>query len=486
MKRENLYLVGGALLASTALSTAAQAGALSLVATPFTSGTVTTTARGLSAQIFAATPTSSTVIGPTALVVRFSQPISANFSLTIFATGAQFKVGGVSNSAAEINPVNFATFSGTGSIFTFGIGSVATAGTLVACSVQPGTTKILLSSCTISGTTGSIGGLVISTVNFDTATAMATAGSTIGLSYSLDIGSTTAFDTGSNNVLTSRNSVASSATANSSVGTINVNASPAFTAMSSSGLSAILGTLNLTVTNALTGDLSTTASGTNAIGSGGSITLKSAILSDDAVTSAAITTTVTATQFGSGFVTFALTGANFNGNEYSVKVDFNGSKEIDAASAGTIDITYGAAGGTGFTGNLTAPPAVTGLTGATSLSRSGLSIDINGVQPGVAQGARTYTSLLRVANTGTFAGTVTIVVKNENSGATLGTYTSASIPGGASLQLSSATIESGAGITGTASVTYRLTVSGPINGYVQHVNWNQDAGFFSDLSGRRT
>ncbi|MSO97524.1 MAG: hypothetical protein EXR11_04790 [Rhodospirillaceae bacterium] len=179
-------------------------------------------------------------------------------------------------------------------------------------------------------------------------------------------------------------------------------------------------------------------------------------------------------------MTFTVTGAASVNEAITVSVDFNGTGLIDQTAAGTGTITWAAP----TSGS--AAPASSGT--VAGLNRSGLNIDFNSFQPSVGQGAVTYTSLLRVANTGANAGTVSVVLTNDTTGVVLGTYTSASVPSGAAIQLTAAALESGSvpAVTPSASVLYRLRVTGNITGYAQHVNWNQTAGFFSDLSGRRT
>jgi len=336
----------------------------------------------------------------------------------------------------------------------------------------------------------SVGGFLISAVGFDNATAMATAGASISIGAVITIGGVNLDNTAAQAVVTSTNSVATTVTAGTAA-TANVNATPAFANLgSTTALTTIIATIAVTTTGTVARDLVTAITNTNAYGNTNNLLVTSTIFSDDALASTEITNggtkfvTAAPTAFTGGFVTFGnLTAANLT-TTFDVRVVFNGTAAIDVASAGTLALTYSSNAATNsVSGNFVAPAAVSGA--VAGLTRAGLSVDINGMQPGTAQGSRTYTSLLRINNTGTVAGTVQIVLRNDSTGATLGTYTSASIPAGASIQVSSANIEAGAGVTAVASIGYRAAISGSINGYVQHVNWNQDAGFFSDLSGAR-
>lgn len=481
MKRENLYLVGGALLASTALTSAATAATVTLVPTgPVTS---TTTALKLSAQSFGATPATTDAIGRAGLAVRFSGPLAATFTSTISVTGAKFAAGTVSSN--DVIPLSFATFTGSSGGTTFG--AVNSMGCAVAFSAD----NLILASCAMVGTTiASVGGFLISAVGFDNATAMATAGANIGIGVVITVGGVTLDNTAAQNVVTSTNSVTTTVTAGTAANA-NVNATPAFANLgSTTNLTTIIATISVTTVGTVARDLSTAITTTNAYGNTNNLLVTSTIFSDDAITRTEVTNggvqfaSAAPTAFTGGFVTFgAITAASLT-TTFDVRVVFNGTGVIDTASAGTLALTYSSNAATNsVSGNFVAPAAVSGA--VAGLNRAGLSIDINGIQPGTAQGARTYTSLLRIANTGTVAGTVAVVLRNDATGATLGTYTSPSIPAGASLQVSAAQVEAGAGVTAVASIGYRAQISGGINGYVQHVNWNQDAGFFSDLSASR-
>jgi hypothetical protein len=497
MKRENLYIVSAALLASTALSTIANAGVVTLATLSATDSTSTTTAKRVSAQIFASTPTTATTIGGgtgVALIYRFNSPLSLNqssFSSTIGVTGAQFQTSSVSG-GTSIRGFTANSLSTTGSITLTGDQASVTCTGLVAT-----TTSLIISNCTVTAFTGtgSVAGFVVSAVAFDNATGLATVGGSISIAGTVNLGvsagSGAVFDTtASQVVVTSANSMS----ATSTVGTpaqINVSGTPAFSRLVGGFLTATIATVNITRTGTLAGDLSSSITAGLAVGGANFIRLSSPILTDDAVanvTLEAVTTPAnslsnTPTQFASGAVTFTIAAANIN-DSFRVVVNFSGSAAIEAATAGTVDVSFAAiTGAATATANSSAP---TGLTGGAvaALSRSGLSVNVNGIQPNIAQGL-TYVSLLRIVNSSGSAGVATVTLRNNDTGVVLGTYTSPSIPGGGALQVTAGTLESGAGITPSASVLYQATVSGAFNGYVQHVNFNQAAGSFTDLSAKR-
>ena len=119
---------------------------------------------------------------------------------------------------------------------------------------------------------------------------------------------------------------------------------------------------------------------------------------------------------------------------------------------------------------------------ASAIARASFTVQVNSVQPSTNT---VVTSYIRITNGSTIAGIPTITVYNASTGAALGTYTTASVPGLATLQLTAKDIETGAGITANAS-GYDLIVGGNLpSGYVQHVTGNP-GNMFVDFSGRRT
>jgi hypothetical protein len=131
--------------------------------------------------------------------------------------------------------------------------------------------------------------------------------------------------------------------------------------------------------------------------------------------------------------------------------------------------------------NLTAVPGASGTLAA--LTRGGFSTQINTVQSSAGNGSTIFQSLIRLVNNGTVAGPVSILVRDDADGSSYGTYTTATIAPNASLQVSVPTIETALGIT--AKGQYQLGLSGPIDGYAQHVQFNSVDNHFVDLSGFR-
>jgi hypothetical protein len=352
---------------------------------------------------------------------------------------------------------------------------------------------LVLASCNPGQASfGSVGGFIISNVAFDNATGLATVGSSISLGGTITVGGVALDNTPAQAVVTSVASISATNAAPATITTLSLTSTPPFANFgSATALSVSIAAGNVTATGALSRDLATAVLATNSLGTTNSLQVNSAIFSNAALARAelvnaagTVIATAAPTVFTGGFVTFGNLTAAQTLQSFTVNVVFNGTASVDGGVAGTYTYSFAAIGDSGLSGNGTAPGALSGTTAA--IQRTGLNVDINSIQPSVAQGARTYSSLLRVVNTSASTpGPVQIVLRNNTDGTILGTYTSPSIPAGGSRQIGSAEMETGAGIVPTAGVLYKATITGAIQGYIQHVNWNQDAGFFSDLSGRR-
>ena len=102
--------------------------------------------------------------------------------------------------------------------------------------------------------------------------------------------------------------------------------------------------------------------------------------------------------------------------------------------------------------------------------------------PGLGQ------SFLRFFNNSASAGTVTVTLHDSSSGATIGTWTSPSIPSQASPQIALQTIESqvtpasGQTVLVSSRLYYNVEVSSTFTGYMQHVLWARNGGVFANLS----
>ena len=179
--------------------------------------------------------------------------------------------------------------------------------------------------------------------------------------------------------------------------------------------------------------------------------------------------------FVSGTASFQVTAASLN--TASITLTFDGTAGINSTT-GTASVTV--TNTTGPAGIIRAVAAFSG--NLASLSRGGLSVEINSVFP-MAAGAQ-YRSFLRVSNSSPIDGVATLTVKNDVTGAAIGSYTTA-VAAGATKQISSADIEAAISTAAATGALYKVTVSGSFNGYVQHMLWNSVTGLFTDLSGFR-
>ncbi|MBL8630618.1 MAG: hypothetical protein JNM81_13360 [Rhodospirillaceae bacterium] len=497
MKRENLMLVAGALLASTSITTAANAGTIFLSSvgtlTATNQATVNTTnfpVIRLGAQAFASATAATVSTGTVDLILRFASQLPVTFNGIITATNAQF-----SGSSSTALGVAFESTSGTiaGSLNLLANSAVCT-------SVLATGDKIFLQNCngaqalSVGIATVTAAGVIVTGVSFKLLSGLATAGTSISLGAEIYLGTTQTTSIDSTTAaakITSFNGITVQG-GTSAAGTIDVAASKgAFTGLVTSNLSAVLGSVLFSVNAIKSLDLSTTIAAASMVAAGNEVKLTSAIFSDDAtsqvrVTNTTLTNGTVSVALSAGYVTFQLGTASISGFAADITVDFNGTGQIDAASAGSTAVTFVTAGGNGVTTGLaTAVPAQTLSSGLAAVSRNGLTVDLNGIYAG--DYPVQYTSVVRVANTGTVAGTPTIQIYDESTGSLLGTATpTTSIPGGGSKQYTAKDLETLAGISATGFKTYRMTVSAGISGYVQQLLWNQTGGFFTDLSSRRT
>jgi len=495
MNKQSLYLFGGALLASTALTAASQAATLRLgdghaatttavtakrIATQVFNGNATTD-NGLTVGRGAANSTDQAVTANTSVFVLFSFPVTLN----TFRVDLDITSGNASFATPNPSVVNYAGSAGGLSVISVG-----------GCSVQPTGTKIIIQNCNTGGTT--VDAVGIHGLSFSSAAALATSGSVITLSGSLKDGSATQIDTiTAANYITSVNGVTTSVTAATTGLTIDNTVTPAFSSVkvNGGGTTALvtLGTVQFSTVGALARDLSAVV--TASAFSASAVVVKHPALADDALQSVSLSqVTVNATTAISGGVTFTVGAASLN--NASIQVRFNGSSTIDATS-GTATLSFAAGPGTTGAATLVAAAATTSNSIA-HLSAGGLSTQVNSVFPS-SMGTE-YQSFVRIANTSNIDGAATITVYNDNTGASLGSFSTSAltdavtagrlgtggvIKAGSTFQVSAAEIEanvSGAAATGTS---YRVVVTGPFNGYVQAVMWNQDDGIFTDLSGFR-
>jgi len=502
MNKQSLYVFGGALLASTALSTAGHAALIK--ANPGLSGAVATTAitpKALATQLFSATASTAAALefGGTNtasgdVLIDFSLPITLPFRIELSIANASFT-----------GSPGVVVYTQDSTSATASLAVASTAG----CTPQVQPDKLLIVGCDPTGQTNSsrADALAITGIRYISAAALATAGQSITLSGIIkDSTATTTFDTiTAAAVVTSKSALDVGVTAGGSV-TIDSTVTPAFTKLTAatalSTTTANLGSIKFSATSAVGTDLSF-AYLASSVASTTEVKVTHGVLLDDAVTQIAFannTGTVTTytrvpSQFVSGTVSFSVVGASLDSS--SIVVTFDGSSLIDTTS-GTASVTVtptiaAAAGGpfraiSSFSGTLAA------------FSRGGLSVEVNTLQPTAGSGSTLYRSYIRIANISPVAGVATITVRDDVTGATIGSFTTAQmtaaitagllsstgeIRANSTLQIGSADIESL--VTGAAATghPYKVTVTGAFNGYVQNLMWNSVTGLFSDLSGFR-
>ncbi len=498
MNKQSLYVLGGTLLASTALSTAGHAALIK--ANPGLGGVVASAAitpKGLATQLFSAT-------AATAAALDFGGTTTAAGEILI-----DFTLPIVLPFRVELSIAN-AAFTGTPGVVVYTQDSTGSAASLAAasvtgCVVQAQPDKILILGCDPTAAGSRADAIAITGIRYNSASALATAGQSITLSGIIkDATATTTFDTiTAAATVTSKSALDVGITAGGNV-TIDSTVTPAFSKLTTttalSNVTANLGSIKFSATGAVGTDLSF-AYLSASVASTTEIKVTHGVLLDDAVTKISFVpaTGSAADRFASTFVSgtasFQVAGASLDAS--SIVVTFDGTSLIDTTS-GTASVTVtptiaAAAGGpfrviSSFSGNLA------------SFSRGGLSVEINTMQPTAGVGSSLYRSFLRIANTSAQAGVATITVRNDVTGASIGSFTTAQMTGAiaagqlsstgevranSTIQLSSYDIESlvtGAAATGAP---YKVTVTGPFNGYVQNLMWNSVSGLFSDLSGFR-
>ena len=491
MNKQSLYLFGGALLATTALSTASNAATIrtTSVGDGAIPATTTITAYGLATQVFSATTTTANAvsIGGTAANVTLNGTVLIDYAAQL---STPFNV--------QLDVTN-ASFTGTPTLIhyrqsTGGTLEIITAGSVTGCSVQTLPDKILISNCdptaaSLSGSvlaafaagTTRVDAIAIVGIAFTNGAALATAGQSITLGGQIrNTTNTVTFENITTaNYITSKSAVDAALGAGSTQ-TIDNNATPAFTTLTGNALTATLGSIKFSSTASVGTDLSVVFGDSILVGTS-EVKLTHAILSDPAIVSATLSGIATqivktTSQFVNGTVSFQLLGNSINGA--FVSVTFDGSTTISGASGATGTITP----------TVRAPLVVTGgaITGnLATFSRGGLSVELNSLFQTAGAGSTLYRSYLRIANTSPTDGVATITVKNDVTGVAIGSYTT-TITAGATKQIGSADIEAAISTAAANGVGgYKVVVSGSFNGYVQHLLWNSVTGLFTDLSGFR-
>jgi hypothetical protein len=213
------------------------------------------------------------------------------------------------------------------------------------------------------------------------------------------------------------------------------------------------------------------------------VSITSSILSSAAVTNVVIaggdlSNTVTPAAFSSGAMTFHLdTNKVLQSTQFSINLVFSGSTPIPNAAAGTVNLTFGR-------GNAASAQAAAAASGSTAkIDRGGFNAELNTF---LGSSNTSFTSFARIHNNGVAAGTATVTVVNDATGATMGSsFSTSTIASGQTLQLSNKDIETSAGVTAAAGQNYTVQITGAFVGYAQHIIFNPATGQLADLSGFR-
>lgn len=480
MNKYALHVAGGALLATTALA----------------SGTV----HAAVIRVLQASPGIG-VVAAGAEIAAASVPVAAS---AFTSTGSAITVGPATIIVDTTSGQN--SFSGTQTTIQLNVtgaefastvpdvrifGQETTAsGSLTTITTVGAVPFVASDRITLNNVTGvTFGVLVFSGVQFRNAQALATAGNTVSLSGTIlnSSGVLTIETITSATFLVSRAAASIQVSAGGAASITNTS-SPQFSTVSQAGAvstNVVLSNINFSDANTGFGaNLSTTQSIAGLI-STYEVKLTHAALSDPAtatvnyINAAPGTGTVARTpaQFVSGSVSFTITptaGGESTATR-TLAIVFNGSTAISNASAGTTVVTP--------TTRTAATGVAAGSGTAAALNRGGMNAIVNYFQPS----NNSIQSFLRVSNTGTTAGAVTVTVRNSSNGTSIGSYVSSSVSAGGTIQISGSTIEgqSSPVITPVVGVPYDLTVSGAITGFVQHIGFNTVSGQLSDLSGFR-
>jgi len=497
MNRQQLFTASSVLLATTALSSAANAGTISAAVSP--DGAFT-------AKAFTATNIANTVFSTTAATANAVTVGSTQIYVVFannFTPATKFSV--------ELSPINAGLIQTVdATILLTNTGSFAknqwtVAATTACTSVTPLTTKIILDGCggtsnKISATNGAAndvsagyGGVLFSGVSFNNASGLASAGATIGVTglvYNANNTSQTFENISSANVVVSATPILATVTAGGTA-TASASATPVAFAYFTTGTntlagvsSQILAFVELSSNATFAADLTTQVRSSGAAGasqgvSSLSVTVTSTELSQASVLAIWTNTNTalyngTVANFSAGVATFSIQPAT-GFTSFYIAVSFSGTAALSAASAGTVALAFG-------TGNAMQQvlPAVSGKTG--SISLGGFNAELNTF---LGSSNTSFSSFARIHNNGIIASTATVTVRNDATGASMGVYTTASIATNQTLQISAKDIETGAGITPAAGVNYTLSISGAFSGYAQHIIFNPATGQLADLSSFR-
>lgn len=478
MNKQSLYLFGGALMATTALTTGANAATIkdfrANISGSNLPSTSAITSKSLATEVFSASSSAlangvtlgaaNTTSTASAILIDFAAQLTTGFNIQLNVTGAGF--------------------TGTPTVVVYG---QTTTGSLVAasvtsCTIQALPDKLLINGCTPqgSGSSSRADAMVVYGIQYISASALGTAGQTVKLDGIVrDSTGATTFETITSATVITSKSAAQTGIQTGSALTIDNNATPVFARFTTASATGVLGTIQFSVTGAVGTDLSNTFAAIASITGASEVKIAHSALSDPALVSISIpaaTLTATPAAFVAGTVSFQVPAANLA--LASITVTFNGSTGITASSGtGTATVTPTTTGAiiravSPFSGNLA------------SLTRGGLNVELNSLFPTSGQGSTLYRSLLRIANTSAIDGVATLTVKNDSTGATIGSFTT-TVTAGSTKQIMSSDIEAAVTTAAATGAAYNVVVSGSFNGYVQHLLWNSVTGLFTDLSGFR-
>ena len=497
MNKQQLYMAGSVLLATTALSSAANAGIVSATISAGNAvGGVTFTATNIANTVFSTTASTANAVtvGATAVYMAFSNNFTAATKFSVELTPAN--AGLVQSVDAKI------LLSNAGSFLT---DNWTVAATTACTSVTPLTTKIILDGCggtsnKIAQTNGannnvsaSYGGVLFSGVSFNNASGLASTGASIsvsGLVYNANNTSQSFENISSANVVTAAAPITVVVTAGGTA-TASASATPvAFAYFSTSTATGggvqtqFLAFIDISSTGTLAADLSTAVvaeagAGASQAISSVSVTVTSTTLSQPAALSVNTTTATalyngTVSNFSAGVATFSIQPST-GFTTFAIAVAFSGTTALQAASAGTVTLAFGL--GNSMTQVV---PSVTGKTGTISLG--GFNAELNTF---LSSSNTSFSSFARIHNNGIIAAVATVTVRNDSTGVSMGVYTTASIATNQTLQISAKDVEAGAGITASAGVNYTLSIAGAFSGYAQHIIFNPVTGQLADLSSFR-
>jgi len=472
MNKQSLYLFGGALMATTALSSTGQAAVVA--STGLVAGvapTSTFTAYPLAIEVFSATTTTAN-----------TQTIGGNGSGSANTILIDFLAQITGGFNVQINVTN-AAFTGTPALTVFAQSTTGTlrATSVTGCQVQSLPDKILITGCTAQGgaQASRADAIQLAGIQYVSAAALSTAGQSIKLDgiVTNSSGSITFDNITSVAVITSK-SAADVGLSTLNAITIDNNSTPVFSKFTAtSNSAAVVSSIKFSATSAVGTDLSNTFASGASVTASAEVKIAHGALTDlPGLLSARVGDIAKSPgTFVSGTASFQLAPASLNGA--SITLYFDGTAGINATTgtaSATVTPTTGASGITravaAFTGNLA------------QLTRGGLSVELNSLFSTAA--GNQYRSILRIANSSSLDGVATITVKNDLTGASIGSYTT-TVTAGATRQVSSADIEAAITTALAAGAPYKVTVSGSFNGYVQHLLWNSVTGLFTDLSGFR-